>query len=112
MNNDKIVIINGKKYRMPADSETTKSSQSHQPPVKNTRRMDFVRSNHITHFGPKKTVETPIAAKPIQPPTRKISNDIAHTRHPLASRVDGIREQAKIMRSQMNIVKPYHLIKN
>jgi Domain of unknown function (DUF4367) len=112
MKNDKIVIINGKKYRMPSENETTNSSQTQQSPLKNTRRMDFVRSSHITHFGPKKVPNPSIAAKPVQPPARKINSDIAPTRHPLASRVDGIREQAKIMRAQISTIKPAQVIKN
>ncbi len=112
MKNDKIVIINGKKYRMPSENETTNSSQTPQPPKNNIRRMDFVRSKHITHFGPKKSLETAAVTKPVQPPARKISSDIAPTRHPLASKVDGIREQAKNMRAQMANIKPAQVIKN
>ena len=112
MKNDKIVIINGKRYRMPAENETKNSPQTPQPPRANVRRMDFVRSKQITHFGPKKTPDSTPVLKPVQPPTRKINSDIAPTRHPLASRVDGIREQAKIMRAQMNIAKPAQVIKN
>lgn len=112
MKNDKIVIINGKRYRMPSENETTNSSQTPQPPKTNVRRMDFVRSKHITHFGPKKTPEIATVSKPVQPLARKINNDIAPTRHPLASRVDGIREQAKNMRAQMSAVKTAQVIKN
>lgn len=114
MKDDKIVIINGKRYRMPAEGTPRPVVQTSQSNRSTARRMDFARSKHITHFGQKKPIQKPEVAKPVSDNlvAKKTTNDIAPTRHPLASKVDGIREQAKIMSAQLNPIKPAQIIKN
>ncbi len=95
MNTDK---TNATKLHSLTQKSQTLYRRATQKPTSNTaqprrvgRSMDIARSKHVTHFVPHTT--TPQPTKPVTP--QKPSLDISPTRHPLAARVEAIRNKAQ-----------------
>ena len=102
MENNKIISNNDKKNHV-ANGANIKSLR----PA--GRSMDFARSKHISHFGPRQAVA---AVTPKKPEIRKVNSDIAPpTRHPMAGKVDAIRQHAREMQVQAQIPKTSQVIK-